>query len=84
MKQLVNEYSECPDVSLGAVYVIDEAFGGHIDGGADVDIFEFLSALLLNYFVNLANPKSAILALLLCRNTLATFKSLWMTFFSAK
>lgn len=36
------------------------------------------------YLVNFANPKSAILALPLCKKTFATFKSRWITFFWAK
>jgi len=36
------------------------------------------------YLVNLAKPKSAILALPLCMNTFAIFKSLWMTFLEAR
>lgn len=36
------------------------------------------------YLVNLANPKSAILAIPLFKNTLATFISLWITKFWAK
>lgn len=39
---------------------------------------------MLNYFVNLAKPKSAIFALPLCKNTLATLRSLWITFLCAK
>lgn len=81
MQQLINENSESPDVGLGAVDIVDESFGGHVDGRADIDILEFLSDCNDGYLVNLANPKSAIFALLLCRNTLATFRSRWMTFF---
>jgi len=55
---------------------VDEALGGHVDRRADIDIFEFLPKSMLFYFVNLANPKSAILACPLCRKTLATFRSL--------
>lgn len=40
--------------------------------------------MINNYNVNLANPKSAILAFPLCMNTLATLRSLCMTFCSAK
>ena len=44
MKKLVDEDAEGPDIGLGPIYVVDEALGGHVDGGADVDVLELLSA----------------------------------------
>ena len=44
MEKLVDENAKGPDISLGPVYVVDEALGGHVDGGADVDVLELLSA----------------------------------------
>lgn len=40
--------------------------------------------MINNYLVNLANPKSAILALPLCMNILAILRSLCITFLSAR
>lgn len=42
MQKLINEDAESPDVRLGAVDVVDEALWRHVDGGADVDVFEFV------------------------------------------
>lgn len=44
VEKLVDENAKGPDISLGPVYVVDEALGGHVDGGADVDVLELLSA----------------------------------------
>lgn len=44
MQQLVDEHSECPDIGLGAVYVMNEALGGHVDWGSNVDILKFFPA----------------------------------------
>lgn len=75
MEQLVDKHSEGPDISFGAVNVVNEAFRRHVDRRADVYILEFLSALMEEYFVNLAKPKSAILAWELCIKTFATLRS---------
>jgi hypothetical protein len=84
VQQLVDQHSEGPDIGLRTVDVVDEALGRHVDGRADVDVLELIPAFRGSYLVNLANPKSAILALLLWRKTLATLRSRWMTFFSAR
>ena len=42
MQELIDEYSKRPDVGLGAIHIVDEAFGRHVDGGSDVDVFEFI------------------------------------------
>ena len=44
MKEFVDEDAKGPDIGFGSVDVVDEAFGGHVDGGADVDVLELLSA----------------------------------------
>lgn len=75
MQQLVNQHPKSPYICLGAVNIVDKTFRRHIDGRPNVNILEFLSILIIKYFVNLAKPKSAILALLLCINTLATLRS---------
>ena len=62
MKELINENSKGPNISLGAVYIMDKSLGRHVNRRTYVDIFEFLSVLIVVYFVNFAKPKSAILA----------------------
>ena len=75
MEEFEEEDSECPDVCFWAIDVADEALGGHVDRRTDVDVFEAFPGWRREYLVNLANPKSAILARLLFINTLATFRS---------
>ena len=85
VQQLVHQNPEGPDVGFGAVVVVYQSLRGHVNGGSDIDVLETLSAVMdIGYLVNLANPKSAILALPLCRKMLATLRSRWMTFFSAR
>lgn len=84
MQKLKYQNSKGPNVSLRAVNVFDKALRRHVNGRANVDVLKFGSDLVKKYLVNLANPKSAILARPLCIKTLATFKSLWITFCSAK
>ncbi len=40
MQKFIDEHSECPHICLGAVDVLDESLGRHVDGRADVDVFE--------------------------------------------
>jgi hypothetical protein len=42
VEKLVDEDAKGPDIGFGPVYVVDEAFGGHVDGGADVYVLELL------------------------------------------
>ena len=81
MEKLIDQNSKSPYISLGSINIIDEAFRRHIDGRPNVDVPKILSKSLFFYFVNLAKPKSAILARPLCKKTFATFKSRWITFF---
>lgn len=76
MQKLKYQNSKGPNVSLRAVNVFDKALRRHVNGRANVDVLKFGSDLVKKYLVNLANPKSAILARPLCIKTLATFKSL--------
>lgn len=62
MKKLVDKNSKGPDISLGTIYIVNKSLGRHVDRRTYVDIFKFLSVLIGVYFVNLAKPKSAILA----------------------
>ena len=65
VQELVYEDSKCPDIGLGAIDVVDKSFRRHVDRRPDVDILKLLSNCYDDYLVNLANPKSAIFALLL-------------------
>jgi hypothetical protein len=42
VKQFIDEHSEGPNVSLRPIDVLNESFGRHVDGGADIDVFEFI------------------------------------------
>ena len=84
MQKLIDKNSECPNVSFGAIYVMNESLRRHVDWRADVDVLEFIPKSIKKYWVNFAKPKSAILACPPCMKTLATFRSLWITFFSAR
>jgi hypothetical protein len=42
VQEFIDEYPKRPDVGLGAINIVDEAFGRHVDGGSDVDVFEFI------------------------------------------
>lgn len=42
MQEFIDKYSKRPHVGLGTIYIVDEAFGRHVDGGSDVDVFEFI------------------------------------------
>lgn len=43
MEQLVDENSKGPDVGLGSIDVVDEAFGSHVNRRSDIDVLELLS-----------------------------------------
>jgi hypothetical protein len=43
MQKLENKYPKSPDVSLGPIDVVNQTFRGHVNRGADVNIFEVLS-----------------------------------------
>jgi hypothetical protein len=45
MKQLINNYSQCPNIGFWAVLIIYETFRTHVNGTADVEISECLSVL---------------------------------------
>ena len=40
MQKLINEHPEGPYIRLRAIDVVDEALRRHVDGRADIDIFE--------------------------------------------
>ena len=40
VEELVDEDAKGPDIGLGPVYVVDEPFWGHVDGGPDVYVLE--------------------------------------------
>lgn len=84
VQEFVDQDTECPYVCFRTIDIVNKSFGGHVNGRSNIDIFKILSELGDKYLVNLANPKSAIFALPLCKNTLATFKSRWITFFFAR
>ena len=84
MQQFENENSEGPYIALRAINVVNEALRGHIDGRADIDVLELLPAYHKKYLVILAKPKSAIFAFPPLKKTLATFKSRWIMFLSAR
>ena len=78
VREFVDHDPEGPDVRLGAIGVVEEALGGHVEGGADVEILEVGPRWWEDYLAWTANPKSAILATPFLRKTLATLRSLWM------
>jgi hypothetical protein len=40
VQKLIDEEAKCPDICFGSVYVVDEAFGAHVDWAANGNIFE--------------------------------------------
>ena len=53
MQKLVEEDSEGPDISLGAVTVVEQTLGSHVDRAADIDIRKRLFRVL----ESLSEPK---------------------------
>ena len=43
MQEFVDDHSECPDVSLGSVKVVNKSLWRHIDWRAYVDVLEIRS-----------------------------------------
>lgn len=41
MQQLIEHHSKRPDVSLGAIDMVNEPFRTHVEGRAYINIFEF-------------------------------------------
>ena len=62
VQKFVDEDAKSPDVGFRSVDVVDEPLGRHVDRRADVNILEFFPESKKTYLVNLAKPKSAILA----------------------
>lgn len=79
MNQLIYEYSECPYISLWAVYVVDNSLWRHVQRRADANILKVSSKSVNGYVATFANPKSAILALPLWMKILAALMSLCIT-----
>lgn len=88
VKKLVHKHAKWPDICCRAIYIMLDALWWHVDWWADAYVLKLLSFYIINLkyfdFEWIANPKSAILALPLCRNMLATLISLWMMLFSDK
>ena len=79
VKQLVQQYSECPYVGLWPVVPVKDSFRTHEQGAADICIFKPLSKLTQTCLLFLAKPKSAILGTPFFTKTLASFRSLCTT-----
>jgi hypothetical protein len=44
VQKFIQNYSECPDICFGTVLVLQIAFGGHVERGADAEVDEGLAA----------------------------------------
>jgi hypothetical protein len=47
--ELIDHYAKGPHVGLGAIDVVEDAFGGHVEGRADVQVSEIDSKSRVGY-----------------------------------
>jgi len=84
VKELINKKTKGPHIRFCAIDTMNEALRRHVVWRANVCIPEVFPLLILDYFENTANPKSAILTVDPLKNTLATLISLCTIFIDAR
>ena len=40
MKQFIDKYSKCPNISFRAIDIVDKPLRGHIDGGTNINVLK--------------------------------------------